>query len=443
MSDPAQNVSTLLQSIDASAVGREMHALATELYPLCRSITGNGLRESLGILQKRIPLALTEVPSGTAVFDWTVPSEWNIRDAFIKNARGERVVDFRKHNLHVVNYSVPVNRRMTLAELRPHLFTLPDQPDRIPYRTSYYKETWGFCLAHRDLERLTDGEYEVVIDSTLAPGNLTLGECFLPGETAGEVLISCHTCHPSLANDNLSGLSLATALACRLEGVSRRLSYRFLFVPGTIGSITWLALNEAKVANIKHGLVLSCIGDAGGFTYKKSRRGEAPVDRAVQHVLKLSPVPHRVLDFIPYGYDERQYCSPGFNLAVGCLMRSQNGTFPEYHTSGDNLEFIQPQFLGESFATVLAVVEVLEKNRRWLNLNPKCEPRLGKRGLYNSVGGTRAGAFNEMALLWVLNFSDGEHDLLAIAERSGIAFTDLARAADMLAGVGLLKPVGA
>jgi aminopeptidase-like protein len=431
----------LLQTLDAGAVGREMHTLATELFPLCRSITGNGLRATLGILQKHIPLTLTEVPSGTAVFDWTVPNEWNIRDAWIKNAAGERVVDFRKHNLHVVNYSVPVNRRMTLTELRPHLFSLPDQPDRIPYRTSYYKETWGFCLAHRDLERMPEGDYEVVIDSTLAPGNLTLGECFLPGETSDEVLFSCHTCHPSLANDNLSGLTLATALASRLAKIPRRLSYRFLFVPGTIGSITWLALNEAKTANIRHGLVLSCVGDAGGFTYKKSRRGSAVIDRALQQVLRKQPVPHRVLDFIPYGYDERQYCSPGFNLAVGCLMRSQNGTFPEYHTSGDNLDFIRAEHLGESFATVLATVEVLEKNRRWLNLNPKCEPRLGKRGLYNAVGGTRVGSFNEMALLWVLNLSDGEHDLLAIAERSGMAFTEIARAAEMLAGVGLLKPL--
>ncbi|MBI3881240.1 MAG: DUF4910 domain-containing protein [Verrucomicrobia bacterium] len=416
-----------------------MHALAAELYPFCRSITGEGLRETLRAVQKHIPLSLREVPSGTEVFDWTVPNEWNIRDAYIKNSRGERVVDFKKHNLHVVNYSVPVNRKMSLAELKPHLYSLPEKPDWIPYRTSYYKETWGFCLSHREFVKLSEGEYEVCIDSTLAPGNLTLGEALLPGDTTDEVLISCHCCHPSLANDNLSGIALGAALAKRLAGISRRYSYRFLFIPGTIGSITWLALNEEQAKNIKHGLVLSCVGDAGGFTYKKSRRDDAEIDRAAQHVLNTSLAPYRAVDFIPYGYDERQYCSPGFNLAVGCLLRSQNGTFPEYHTSADNLDFIQPRFLGDSFAKVLSIIEVLEKNRVWVNQNPKCEPRLGKRGLYNAVGGTRTGAFNEMALLWVLNFSDGEHDLLSIAERSGLAFSEIARAAEMLAGAGLLK----
>ena len=386
-----------------------------------------------------IPLELHEVSSGSEVFDWTVPNEWNIRDAFIKNAQGERLVDFRKHNLHVLNYSIPVHRKMSLAELKPHLFTLPDQPDWIPYRTSYYKETWGFCLSHRQFELLPEGEYEVCIDSTLAPGSLTLGEAYLPGEIQDEVLISCHSCHPSLANDNLSGISLATALAKRLANIQHRYSYRFLFTPGTIGAIAWLALNEGKAARIRHGLVLSCVGDAGGFTYKRSRRGNAEIDRAAVHVLKGADHPHSVIDFFPYGYDERQYCSPGFDLAVGCLMRSQHGTFPEYHTSADNLTFIQPSSLGISFATVLDVVQVLERNRVYVNQNPKCEPRLGKRGLYGGMGGTRRGDFGELALLWVLNLSDGQHDLLAIAERSGMRFGELASAADALLACGLLK----
>jgi aminopeptidase-like protein len=431
---------TELQSqVDPQTVGAEMQRLATKLYPLCRSITGNGVRQTLEILQREIPLETREIPSGTQVFDWTVPNEWNIRDAWIKNPRGEKVVDFRQHNLHVVGYSVPVRQKLRLDELKPHLASLPGQPDLIPYRTSYYKETWGFCVQHRDLASWPDGEYEVCIDATLEPGHLTYGELFLPGQSIDEVLFSCHVCHPSLANDNLSGIALATALAKRLATIERRCSYRFLFIPGTIGSITWLALNEARTANIKHGLVLSCIGDAGGFTYKKSRRGDAVIDRAVAHVLQTTKAPHRVLDFIPYGYDERQYCSPGFNLAVGCLMRSQNGTFPEYHTSADNLDFIRPEFLGDSFAKVLAAVEVLEHNRVWVNQNPKCEPRLGKRGLYNAVGGTRAGAFNEMALLWVLNLADGLHDLLAIAERAQMDFATIRRAAEALAGAGLLK----
>lgn len=433
------DLNELIRSIDPEAVGSEMYALAAEMYPLCRSITGDGLRRTLGLIRRQIPLDLHEVPSGSEVFDWTVPNEWNIRDAYIKNAEGERVVDFQKHNLHVMNYSAPVNRRMPLGELKAHLVTLPDQPEWIPYRTSYYKETWGFCLSHREFEQLREEEYEVCIDSTLAPGSLTLGESYLAGEVEDEVLISCHCCHPSLANDNLSGVSLAVALAKRLLSVPRRYSYRFLFIPGTIGAIAWLALNEEKVARIRHGLVLSCVGDAGAFTYKKSRRGNAEIDRAALHVLKADGSPHRVIEFFPYGYDERQYCSPGFDLAVGCLMRSQHGTFPEYHTSADNLAFIQPSSLGQSFAKLIELVQVLEQNQHFVNQNPKCEPRLGKRGLYGGSGGTRRGNFGEMALLWVLNFSDGRHDLLAIAERSGLSFREISAAAEALVACGLLK----
>jgi len=423
---------------DPEALGREMHALATELYPLCRSITGAGLRETLRAIQNRIPLSVREVPSGTQVFDWTVPNEWNIRDAWIKNARGEKVVDFARHNLHVVNYSAPVRAKMSLAELKPHLFSLPDQPDLIPYRTSYYKESWGFCLAHHDLERLSDEEYEVCVDSTLAPGRMTLGECFLPGKASDEVLISAHSCHPSLANDNLSGIALAVALAQTLGRQTNRLSYRFLFLPGTIGSITWLALNEPIVPNIRHGLVLTCVGDSGQATYKKSRRGDALIDRAMQQVLETSGAAHRVMDFYPYGYDERQYCSPGFNLPVGVFMRSQHGTFPEYHTSADNLGFIQPEFLADSFRRVWGALEILEHNASYRNLSPMCEPRLGKRGLYGGTGGQRAGAFDEMALLWVLNLSDGEHDLLSIAEQAGMPFGKIRAAASALEKAGLL-----
>lgn len=430
----------LMKTVDREAVGNEMYGLAAELYPFCRSITGEGLRRTLQSVQRQVPLQMHEVPSGSQVFDWTVPKEWNVYDAYVKNEQGERVVDFRKHNLHVVNYSVPVKRRMSLAELTPHLFTLPEQPDWIPYRTSYYKETWGFCLAHREFEKLREGEYEVCIDSTLAPGSLTIGEFYLAGEIEDEILISCHCCHPSLANDNLSGISLAVALAKRLSTVTRRYSYRFLFLPGTIGAITWLALNEARAARIRHGLVLSCVGDSGEFTYKKSRRGNAEIDRAVVHVLNSCGEPHRVIEFFPYGYDERQYCSPGFDLAVGCLMRSQHGTFPEYHTSADNLTFIQPSSLERSFTRLLEVVHVLEQNHFFINQNPKCEPRLGKYGLYGGMGGDRRGDFGELALLWVLNLSDGQHDLLAIAERSGIRFGEIAAAAEALVMCGLLKP---
>jgi aminopeptidase-like protein len=415
-----------------------MMALIAELYPICRSITGDGVRQTLRRIQQCIPLTLHEVPSGTPAFDWTVPLEWNIRDAWVKNAAGERVIDFRQHNLHVVSYSVPVHRMMSLDELKPHLHTLPEYPDWIPYRTSYYKEYWGFCLAHNDLLRMQDGEYEVCVDSTLALGSLTYGECYLPGEIEDEVLISCHICHPSLANDNLSGISLAVELASRVMARAHRYSYRFLFIPGTIGSITWLSCNEDKVERIRHGLVLTCVGDAGALTYKKSRRGDADIDRAMICVLSESGKPHRVIDFYPYGYDERQYCSPGFNLPVGCFMRSQHGTFPEYHTSADNLGFVNPEYLEESLEIVDAALQLLEGNRRYVNRNPKCEPQLGKRGLYQGLAGLPNQKQHELALLWVLNQSDGGHSLLDITERSGLPFGAIRRAADTLAQYGLL-----
>ena len=380
------------------------------------------------------------MPSGTPVFDWTVPKEWNIHDAYIKDSSGRRVVDFEKCNLHVLNYSVPVRTTMPLSELKPHLFTLPNHPDWIPYRTSYYKKDWGFCLTHNQMLALADGDYEVCIDSSLEDGHLTYGECFVPGESGEEVLISCHACHPSLANDNLSGITVATHLAQLLSGKKLRYSYRFVFLPGTIGAITWLAQNRATAGRIRHGLVLTGIGDAGGFHYKKSRRGNAEVDRAAAHALRHYSQAPEILEFSPYGYDERQYCSPGFNLPVGCLMRSVWGTFPEYHTSADNLEFIRPQSLTESLRVCAAIFDVLEGNRRYCNQSPFCEPQLGKRNLYRSTGGESIGA-EINARLWVLNFSDGEHSLLDIAERSGVPFAAIRQAADLLEEAGLLVAV--
>ena len=421
-------------------IGYEMYRLITELYPICRSITGNGVRETLQVLKKHISIEVHNVPSGTQVFDWTVPREWNIRDAYVKNSRGERVIDFRKSNLHVLNYSVPINRRMSLAELRPHLFTLPNYPDWVPYRTSYYNENWGFCLSHNQFMELTDDEYEICIDSSLEPGFLTYGEYFLPGESGDEVLFSCHVCHPSLANDDLSGIALALFLAKHLSNVKRKYSYRFLFIPGTIGSITWLSLNERETSRIKHGLVLASLGAGDKFTYKKSRRGNAEIDQAVLNVLRHSGSSYDILDFSPYGYDERQFCSPGFDLPVGCFMRTPNGSFPQYHTSADNLDFVQPSLLAESFALSLAIVSLLDNNVIYANQNPKCEPQLGKRGLYRAMGGVEGG-INELALLWILNLSDGTHSLLDIAERSGYAFDTIKRAADTLLDHRLLKPM--
>ena len=434
------DLAQLQAALDPATVGAAIHALIRDLYPICRSITGDGFRQTLARLNEEVPIEVHEVASGTQVFDWTVPREWNIRDAFVKNSSGERVIDFRRHNLHVVNYSVPVRRKMRLAQLRPHLHTLPDQPDLIPYRTSYYEEAWGFCLPHRQLEQMPEDEYEVCIDSTLQDGHLTYGECLVKGALAQELLVSCHACHPSLANDNLSGVAVAAFLARHLAQVPLRYSYRFLFIPGTIGSITWLSLNEERARAIRHGLVLTCIGDRGNFTYKKSRRGDAEVDRAVGHVLAQSGCDYTTVEFSPYGYDERQYCSPGFNLPVGCLMRSHHGKFPEYHTSADNLDFVDPAALADSFAKLLSVFHLLEHNRTYINLSPKCEPQLGRRGLYSVMGGANIRQL-EMAMLWVLNLSDGSSSLLDIAERSGLAFHLVGQAADLLLRHDLLAPV--
>jgi aminopeptidase-like protein len=391
------------------------------------------------MIQKRIPLEMHEVPSGTKVFDWTVPLEWNVSDAYIKNEAGVCVVDFKANNLHVMSYSSPLKKRMTLEELNPHLFSLPDHPEWIPYRTSYYQENWGFCLPHKNRELLKNGEYEVVIDSTLLPGSLTYGESYLPGENTDEVLVSCHVCHPSLCNDNLSGIAVAVLLAQAMATRQRRYSYRFLFIPGTIGSITWLARNEAIVSRIKHGLVLTGVGDAGKVTYKRSRQAHAEIDRVMSQVLKDSGDPHAIIDFFPYGYDERQYCSPGFDLAVGCFMRTPHGEYPEYHSSADNLDFVKADSLSRSFSRCLEAFELLEHNRSYLNQNPKCEPQLGRRGLYRAVAGQQEKQSNELALLWVLNASDGRHTLLDIAERADLPFRRIQAAAEALVEVGLLK----
>ncbi len=384
------------------------------------------------------------MPSGTEVFDWTVPREWNIRDAYVKNARGERVVDFQHSNLHVVNYSAPVRGRMSLEELRPHLFTLPDRPEWIPYRTSYYKESWGFCLSQRQLDALPDGEYEVCIDSSLEPGSLTYGECYLPGESTDEVLISCHVCHPSLANDNLSGVAIAAYLAQHLGRVTLRYSYRFLFIPGTIGSITWLARNESVVPRIRHGLVLACLGDAGGVTYKKSRRGDATIDRAAMHVLRQLG-DHECTSSRPTGTTSASSALPASICRLAGCRGHLTGCFPEYHTSADDLAFVQPVEAGGLVRAWLWLFSsVLEGDRTYVNQNPKCEPQLGKRGLYHAIGGIADSPPIEMAMLWVLNLADGRHSLLDTAERAGLDFDTVRTAADLLAVHGLLKeaPLG-
>jgi aminopeptidase-like protein len=432
-----------LDKLVTDNIGDELFDFAAKIFPLCRSITGDGVRETLREVNAHIALDIHEVPTGTAVFDWIIPREWNIRDAYIKNGRGERVVDFQKSNLHVMSYSVPVRKQMPLVELKRHLYTLPDQPELIPYRTSYYAENWAFCMAHSQLEALQNEIYEVLIESSLADGHLTYGEYLHKGETADEFLFSTHVCHPSLADDNCSGIALLTYLAKRMARLKTRFSYRFLFVPGTIGAITWLARNEDNVKRIKHGLVVSMIGDGGGPTYKRSRRGNTQIDRAMIHALKHSGLSPTILEFSPYGYDERQYCSPGFDLPVGLFQRSKFGSIPEYHTSGDNLEFIRPDHLGSSYRLIADTINVIENDGVYRNILPKCEPQLGRRGLYGAIGGDKASASANMAMLWILNFSDGTHSLLDIAERADMPFEVVQRMAVLLNEHGLLEPLGA
>ena len=499
-------MSTVRQALDAldrDAVGRSMMDLAAELYPIPRSLTGDGVRETLERIARRIPLETHELPTGTPVLDWTVPKEWNPREAWIRDPSGRRVVDFADHSLHLVGYSVPVHCQLSLNDLRPRLHSLPDQPDLIPYRTSYYEETWGFCLPHRLLESLPDGEYEVFIDASLEDGSMTWGECLLPGSTTEEVVISSHVCHPQLANDNLSGIAVAVHLAQALAAVpERRYSYRFLFAPGGIGAIAWLARNRDRLDTFRHGLIAANLGDAGSFHYKKSRRGDAEIDRAV--VAGLAELGEELVteDFFPFGYDERQYCSPGFDLPVGVLTRTPWGQYPEYHTSGDDLSFVRADALAGSLGAYLATATVLEEgqgapaghprargrahglvrgwrgsappgfwpaaaeggqkganrsgpdarsaqagsrrtagDRRYRNLEPFGEPQLGRRGLYGGLGG--AGRKDrEIAMLWVLNQSDGENSLLDIAERSEMPVEVVAEAADALREAGLLEEVG-
>ena len=440
--------------------GEEMYELVKELFPICRSITGNGVRKTLGIIKKHIPIEIHEVPSGTKVFDWSIPKEWNIEDAYVENSKGKKIIDFKKSNLHILNYSVPIKKKVSLSELKEHLFTLPEYPNWIPYRTSYYKENWGFCMTHNQFKKLTDEEYKVVIASTLKEGHLTFGELFLKGESEKEFLFSCYICHPSMCNDNLSGVVLLTYLARYLSKKKLKYSYRFLFIPETIGAITWLALNEKNIDKIQGGLVATCLGDKGHITYKKTRKGNSQIDKIVEKVLKESGEKYEIIDFFPAGSDERQFSSPAFNLEMGSVTRTLYGKFSEYHTSADNLDFVRPEFFQDTFQKYIKVISELEdsfetmskgaeyqkkkikKNElMFKNLFPKCEPNLGKRGLYDEIGGKKTGLDDKMPIFWILNLSDGENSLSDISKRSKIDLDILEKNAQKLVDVGLIKPV--
>jgi len=412
------------------------------LYPLCRSLTGEGVQQTLAILAEDLPVDdsarfIRRIASGTPVFDWTIPPQWRVDAAWIADAAtGRRLVDLADHTLHLVSYSAPFHGRLSRAELEPHLHSLPEHPDWIPYRTSYYARDWGFCLTHRQRDALGDGPFDVVVDTGFdEAGALVYGELELPGTDpeAGEVLISSHLCHPSLANDNLSGLTVATELAIRLQQQPHRLGYRFVFAPGTIGSLTWLAQHpDVRPA---HVLVLTGLGGGGDLVYKRTRRGAQPIDRAAEHV-----VDHRggrAIDYSPYGYDERQYNALGFDLPAGRLTRTPHGEYPEYHTSADDLAFVADAELVDSLGAIEEILAILEGEATYRNLSPYGEPQLGKRGLYPKVGG-RSADDAVMAMLWLMACSDGETSLLAIADRAGLPFATLRRAADDLLTAGLL-----
>jgi len=419
---------------------KEVKSYLQRLYPFCRSISGSGLRETLAIIKEYIPIYLKELKTGTKVFDWIIPEEWHIQGAHIKDPKGKKIIDFKKSNLHIVNYSIPINKKIHLKELKKHLYTLPQIPDAIPYITSYYNRDWGFSMTYSQYKNLNDGIYEVFIDSEIKKGKLSYGEYFIKGKSAKEILLSTYTCHPSLANDNLSGIVLSTYLARFVSEQKNYYSYRFLFIPETIGSLAWLSQNKKNIHNIKYGLIVTCVGDSGNSTYKKTRDGNSILDQAAEKMLIDSKEPYKIITFDPAdGSDERQFSSPGFNLPVGSLMRTPYGQYREYHTSEDNLSFIKPKYLLNSLDKYLKILYILENNRYYLNCNPHGEPMLGKRGLYRSFGSNLHLRGLNKAFMWILNYSDGDHSLLDIATMSNIDFQVIKEAADILHRAVLIK----
>ena len=418
--------------------GPFMHRLMTQLFPICRSITGDGVRETLRILQGHIPLSIVEVPSGTKVFDWTVPREWNIRDAYVLDPQGRKIINFKESNLHVLGYSAPIARSVTLSELQEHLYSLADQPEAIPWVTSVYEERWGFCLAHSQRVKLEEGTYQVFIDSELKKGSLTYGELIIPGTTTKEIFISTYICHPSMANNELSGPVVATMLAKWLASEPRRFSYRIIFIPETIGSITYLSKNlESMKANIVAGFNLTCVGDERGYSYLPSRKGTTLADKAALNILRSKHPEFKHYSFLERGSDERQYCSPGIDLPVVSLMRTKYREFPEYHTSLDNLELVTPAGLEGSFALHKDCIDLLERNR----IYKVCcfgEPQLGKRGLYPTIA-TKDSHRQVIDMLNVIAYADGTNDLIDISNMIQVPARDLYPITDQLVAADLLQ----
>ena len=417
--------------------GAEMYALVRRLFPITRSITGDGVRETLRIVGEHIPLEIHEVPTGTRAFDWTVPPEWNIRDAYILDEHGDRIVDLREHNLHVVGYSVPVDATLSLAELQPHLHSLPDQPDAIPYVTSYYERQWGFCLSHAQRQRLRDGLYRVVIDSDLKDGALTYGEVIIRGATASEVFLSTYVCHPSMANNELSGPVVTTWLAKWIASQPRRFTYRLVFIPETIGSLVYLSRHlDTLKANVVAGFNVTCVGDDRSYSYVPSRYGATLADRVALHTLRARHPEFVRFSFLDRGSDERQYCSPGIDLPVVSVMRTKYREYPEYHTSLDDLTVVTPAGLDGAYTVLRECLEVLEANRTYRSTSLG-EPHLGGRGLYPTLGTTSThGAVS--TTMDLIAYADGANDLVGIGDIIGVPVLELQRLAEQLVEHGLL-----
>lgn len=421
--------------------GQAMHDFARALFPICRSLTGPGVRQTLAEIRRHLPeMTIHEVPSGTRAFDWTVPDEWTIRSARLTGPDGETIVDFAHHNLHVVGYSEPVDIELPLEDLQAHLHSLPDQPDAIPYITSYYSRRWGFCLTHRQRETLKPGTYRAVIDSTLAPGSLTYGEVILPGETEREIFLSTYVCHPSMANNELSGPMVATWLGKWLRATKRRHTVRMVFIPETIGSITYLSRNlDAMKARVVAGFNITCVGDERAYSYMPSRAGGTLADRAALAALaELAP------DFVRYsfldrGSDERQYCAPGIDLPLCSVLRTRYGDYPEYHTSLDDLELVTPAGLQGTYDVLKRAIELIEANHIY-RVTVLCEPQLGKRGLYSTLS-TKGQAAATRTMMNVIAYADGTRDLLSLAETIGESPMECARIAETLRSHGLMEVV--
>jgi aminopeptidase-like protein len=419
-----------------------MYKLLTEMFSYNRSITGDGVRKTLKRILDEIPIKLTSVKSGTKVFDWVVPDEWNIESAKIYDPRGELIIDFGENNLYLMSYSVPIDTVLTLQQLKIHIITDKSRPDWIPYSTSYYKDEWAFCLPYNFVKKMIEGEYKIVICSKKKPGELIYAESFIDNGASKEVLISSYICHPSMANDSLSGVVLAVELYKELKKITNlNYNYRFLFTPETIGTICFLYNNRERIKyELEYGLVATCVGDSGSFTYKQARNEKANINRIMKNIFLSSEVNGKVVNFSPLGSDERQYCSPGFDLDVGVLTRSLYGQFPEYHTSADNLNFVSEKNLKESLNLYLKVVSTYEANCKFSRPNPFCEPQMGKYNMYREVGGGGEDNLDSVVQqrMWLLNYADGETDLLTISEKSGFNMISLKNTLAELIDIGLI-----